>query len=188
MRRGPRGGCVGQTHKPSKPINFVTPPSTMKTATAKFTMRLQTTLAPVHRRIALPLQRRSLAGSLPSSLGAHSQDVGEVHVGGRVGEMWEPQFDGLTRKRTGVTGHNGRAENDTVSRMVDGWCCAAFGGACESWRNSQGARLRFLGRHTDRQLDWLASESEPPFDCNLVFIAWETAWPSYRRWRKSRVL
>jgi hypothetical protein len=33
-------GCARQTYKPSKPINFVTPPRMMKTATAKFTMRL----------------------------------------------------------------------------------------------------------------------------------------------------
>jgi hypothetical protein len=71
-------------------MNLVTPPRIVKTAVARFTMRLH----------LLSAAYTSMAASLPledgegSSLDqAHAQDVGEVHAGGLVGEMWEPQFD-----------------------------------------------------------------------------------------------
>jgi hypothetical protein len=69
------------THKSSNGNNFATPPRTMNTATAKFTMRLRK-------------HKSAFRNPLPSfHVGGNSQDIGEVH-GGRIGEVWEPQLDG----------------------------------------------------------------------------------------------
>jgi hypothetical protein len=99
MRRGRKDGCAEQTHKPSKPINFVTPPSTMNTATAKFTMRLHTQISPEPSNPQLcPSQPRSLAASSPgrthkmsekSMLADGSERCGNRSLTGGWGKMEE---------------------------------------------------------------------------------------------------
>jgi hypothetical protein len=74
----------GQTHKSLKGNNFATPPRTMNTATAKFTMRLHTLISKTLKSYCLRFQQ-------------NSQDIGKVH-GGRIGEMWEPQLDDVEVK------------------------------------------------------------------------------------------
>lgn len=51
------------------------------------------------------------------------QDVGEVHAGGLVREMWEPQFERRARGRWGtMDGEVGRWEEDTVLEMEVSHC------------------------------------------------------------------
>lgn len=79
------------THKSLKGNNFATPPSTMKAATAKFTMRLQYVSHEEDRMLrgqdAAAWQSCSFVELQDRK---YVQDIREIHVG--AGEMWIPQF------------------------------------------------------------------------------------------------
>ena len=94
------------THKSVNGNNFATPPSTINTATAIFTMRLHSNVSP----------HLSLTGR------SHSQDIREVH-GGRVGEVWEPQRDDWGGEMMGRkdTWSFGRVVLRRDDRSLDGW-------------------------------------------------------------------
>lgn len=92
------------THKPSNCINLVTPPRIMKTATAKFTIRLHSQLVAMYANGSIDALRR-----------AHAQYVGEVHGGGLFGEMWEPQLG-----RRGRRGRRRRSRMEQEETLMSG--------------------------------------------------------------------
>lgn len=123
------------------------PPSTTKTATAKFTMRLHHSLANSPQNPPKPTaawRRANLAAELPISFSRrethYSQDIREVHGDGDVAALMR---DGKVIERSdsdGMGGRNGRnGHGDGVVRLREGpWGLGTLRGQqlfpiCQAW-------------------------------------------------------